>query len=212
MAVEIIQKEIMEISSMNIMGSHGSYSLEDKIAFDSCRERFAAHFNEKTKGFYFKHPKDIGENIAKFIHKLERFLGLRRYTKFNFTNFKTILYVKPPKFWRECPIKRSLFTSFLRSGIQYNPERDNFEEALLFNETPRTWLTANKKALLRFLCGYTDYKGKKPSMHTDIVTEGWQWAVRGLDDTGIKKTFKHPKNKRPKIDPEKFGLKNYVWL
>jgi len=210
MAVEMLEPKLIKSPNAN-SGNHGSYTLESPFNFEICRERFAAIFKIDTEGFYFKHPQNRGLCIAEFIHKIENLLKLQFKSRFALTNRPTILWIQPSFFWRECPMKRSLLTSLLRSGISYNINEDNFESALLSNPVPSPHLSNTRNALLRFLCGYTDYQGPDLMGSETLITQGWQFIFEGKNAKTIRAYLKHPNGKRPRINPAKLDLSETMW-
>lgn len=210
MTVELLEPKL--IKSPNVgFGNHGSYTLESPFNFEICRERFAAVFKFDTECFYFKHPRNRGLHVAEFIHKIENLLKVEYLSNFALTNRPTILWVQPSLFWRECPMKRSLLTSLLRSGITYDFNEDNFELALLSNAMPSPHLSNTRNALLRFLCGYTEYHGPKLMGSDTLITQGWQYVFEGKDAKTIRAYLKHPNGKRPRINPAKLDLSDVMW-
>jgi len=209
MAIEFLEKKL--IKSTNITGDHGGFSLEDPLNFEMCRERFAALFTETTRGFYFKVPQNKGTSVAEFLLKTEKLLKLQVHSGFALTNRRTIIWVQPNDFWRSCPMRRSLLTGLLRAGIVYDVEQDNFEQALLSDETPHSHLARTRKALLRFLCGYTKYTGPNITGSSTLVTQGWRWLFENKDEHDVRSYLKHPDGKRPRINPAKLDLSEVLW-
>jgi hypothetical protein len=158
----------------------GNYALESApgriTLWDNCREQFAVKFDEKVQGFYFSHPENREKNIAAFIRKFEKVIKASyaghnfRYTQFACTSSKTILYIQPSAFWKDCYFKRSLFTILVRCGFNYEPVADNFDDALFstcFKES--AYLIETKPAVLRFLFGFTHYTGISPALFQTTV-------------------------------------------
>lgn len=210
MAVDFLEPKLIKSPNAN-NGDHGHFTLESPFQFEACRERFAAVFKETTQGFYFKHPQSKGRHIAEFLLKIERFLNVSPHSNFALTNRRTILWIEPNMFWKSCPLKRSLLTGLLRAGIVYDYREDNFEQALLSNEMPRSHLQGTRKALLRFLCGYTKYVGPEPGGSSTLQTQGWRYFFENKDEKAVKLWLKHPDGKRPRVNPAKFDLSEVLW-
>ena len=152
----ILEKKKAVGASPSINVRLGSFALDNTpLRFETCRERFAKHFNEKHNKFFFKHGRDKGVEVATFVRKIEDILGLNlnQRSKFSKTNRDTILWVESSVFWSKCPMKRSLYTILLRAGLLYESEKDNLEEAL-FSEK---YVKRTKRAVMRFLFGFTEY-------------------------------------------------------
>lgn len=142
------------------------------LAFVSCRDKFqntALHLI--ADGMFFVHPPlpEIGKNIAAFINKIETMLEISPtlFKETNYVNQKVgILWLKPSPFWLHCQVRKSLFTLLLRCGMFYVPLKENFYGALNALAYSKTTLLAIEK----FLKGYTEYKGLKPTEGR----HGWQ--------------------------------------
>jgi len=121
-----------------------------------CRELFHAQLKSLNL-FFFSHEIDKGQSIALFLQKIEDILDVQPRSKFGPTQRKTIMWIEPSGWWTNRSMRRSLFTILLRSASEYEPEKDNFEEALWSDP----YSMATKYAVNRFLDGYTTYVGKK---------------------------------------------------
>lgn len=135
----------------------GSFSIKsDPLEWTNCRERFAELFRFSTSLFYFTHDSRHTERIVEFIDKTETILELPidQRTQFFRTNRNYCLAVNAAFFWRTCPMRRSLFTIFMRGGSGYLPEHDNYEEALFGVR----YAQQTKEAVMRFLFGFTTLK------------------------------------------------------
>jgi len=145
----------------------GSFSTEGPINWQKCRETFANLFTPNISGFYFSHSKDnpnVSDAIYSFILKTEDVLRVSGIildsTKISKTNRNFAIWVEPSFFWKECEFKRSLFTIFLRCGIEYN---EDYEKALFSQKYIKDTIPAVK----RFLFGFTYYD------KTSVKKTGW---------------------------------------
>lgn len=150
----------------------GAYSIELNGGtcglWNKCREKFHPLFTAETNGFFFAHDEDqsIGYRVAAFMHKTEKALEIASFkfdevgtnfimtpikSKFSLTTRSFALWVEPDSFWKQCWWKRSLFTILLRCGLVYDPETDNYDDALLSDVYAQETYTAIK----RFLFGFT---------------------------------------------------------
>jgi hypothetical protein len=154
----------------------GSFAPEgSELKWENCRENFSKTF-PATKGFFFSHEPDQGERIAVFLDKVEAVLSLKDRTEYARTNLNFVLWISPSSFWRSCSMRRSLFTILLRAGIKYNPQEDNFQEALL----SQSYIVSTKNAVYRFLFGFTKFRG-----HQSIgigIGKGWAYHFRNKTD------------------------------
>ena len=131
-----------------------------------CRELFhSILYNLKL--FFFSHNLGKGHCIAAFMKKIEEKLDVQPRSEFGPTQRKTIMWIKPSKWWTLKAMRRSLFTILLRCGDAYLPSKDNFEKALLSNQ----YANNTKYAISRFLEGYTVYTGKKRGWYNQFCLE-----------------------------------------
>lgn len=171
------------LTSLNTDVTDGSFALDHiPLGFETCRERFAAAFKQDTKGFYFKHPAGQSVSVAAFILKTEAILKEPEQSVFAETNRNTILWVQPSEFWKCCPVRRSLLTVLLRAGILYDSERDNYEDALFKQE----YVVPTKKAVMRFLFGFTDYRGPEILDTGTIWVRGWKTIFEGKTEAEVR--------------------------
>lgn len=203
MNVEFQEKKT--ILSANIDVKAGSFALDrSPLAFETCRERFAAVFGPETEGFYFKHEVGQGTNVAAFVLKTETIVNAE-HSKFSETNRDTILWVGPSKFWVDCPLRRSLLTIILRAGMLYDLNRDNYEEALFSQE----YVIPTKKAVMRFLFGFTTFKGFMSIGTSTLQTHGWKMVFEGKSDLELKRLLVKPHGKSKSTSEE---LQAALWL
>lgn len=143
----------------------GRYALDavkpKQPSWEKCRERFACKLNPETEGFFFSHNKDQSSNVAGFIAKSEEILELSDRSNYCLTERDIIMWVAPARFWMDCWMKRSFLTILLRCGMYYDPERDNYEEALFGNGTEndaaREYTHKTRLAVMRFMFGFTKF-------------------------------------------------------
>lgn len=193
------------LNSFNINVGIGSFALDKSpLMFETCRERFAGLFQEDIDGFYLKIGCNQSNNVAQFIWKTESILNVDK-SKFSLTNYDTVLWVEPSYFWKKCPLKRSLYTIFLRSGNDYFEEKDNYEEALFRHE----YVAVTKKAVMRFLFGYTKYVGLDQIQSTgSLITRGWKAIFQGMDEKNIKTSLICPE--KSQYNPQ-ILIPNALW-
>lgn len=118
MCVEFLNKKF--IYSQNTDVKIGSFALDvSPLKFETCRERFAKHWDESTIGWFLKHPENKGKDVASFLVKTEEILKQKEFSKFSNTNRDSILWIEPSDFWKVCRLRRSLLTIIVRAGMFY---------------------------------------------------------------------------------------------
>ena len=136
------------------------------VEWFKCREQFHRKMTESNNSdFYFAHLPDQEKSIACFIAKVEEVIALNfplEKTNFCQTNKNYALWVDPSSFWKECNVKLSLLTIFLRIGMFYDPSSDNFDEAFIAQNAAYTESSAARNgdtpaAIERFLYGFTKF-------------------------------------------------------
>jgi hypothetical protein len=143
----------------------GRYALDaippKQPSWEKCRERFACKLNVETEGFFFSHNKNQSPNVAGFIAKSEEILELTDRSNYFLTAKDDILWIAPTRFWMNCWMKRSFLTILLRCGMYYDPERDNYEDALFGTseekDAAREYTQKTRLAVMRFLFGFTKF-------------------------------------------------------
>lgn len=162
-----------------------------------CREQFARQFNENSKGFFFSHLSHKSEDVASFILKTEEIIGITdlhvkhdmlmkfNHSFFSKTNKQYAMWIEPSEFWKECPVKRSLLTIFLRCATNYCCVDDNYDEVLLSNSYIEDTIVAVK----RFLFGFTNYVAPPLSLNFDYYP--FAEPLASLDLIGWVKCFKN---------------------
>ena len=156
----------------------GSFALDKpELNWEVCRENFSKFF--PNKGFFFSHEPKQGECIVLFLEKIEKILSLRSKSKYAKTNLNFALWIEPAPFWLDCHMRKSLLTLFLRAGIKYHPQEDNFQEALL----SQNFIASSKNAVYRFLFGFTEFQGY-PKMAVGIG-KGWNSYFKNKPDAFV---------------------------
>jgi hypothetical protein len=191
--MEVKFKEKKTITALSVDAISGSFALDSTpFRFEHCRERFGKMWDKSTQGFYFRHIPGKGFDIAAFVLKTEEVLGKKRFSKFSETNWDSILWIEPCLFWRCCRMRRSLFTILVRCGINYSALYDNYEEALFAD----AYAFNTRKAVMRFLFGFTKYKG--PSIEGGTIeTTGWKAIFQGKDEAYIRSALVWPRKNNP---------------
>ncbi len=95
-----------------------------------------------------------------------------------------------------------MFTILLRAGISYDPQIDNYEDAL-FKEQ---YCMPTKKAIMRFLFGFTRYVGPSMDGESNYEYKGWKNIFEAQSEHIIKSYLISDKGR--KSIPE---LKNALW-
>lgn len=130
-------------------------------SWEKCRERFACKMDNEMLGFFFSHGPNQSVSVAGFIAKSEEILDLSERSHFSLTDKEIIMWVEPARWWMSCWVRRSFFTILLRCGMYYDPERDNYEEALFGygteKDAAREYTHMTKLAVMRFLFGFTKF-------------------------------------------------------
>lgn len=176
-------RDLKKIKSLSIDANFGSYALDvSPLIFENCRERFMSKFSKNGPNFFFKHSSKRGNQIIEFINKTERVLELDDNTNFLKTNYDSIIWVQPSQFWRDCPMRRSLFTILLRVGDSYKKEEDNYEEVLFSH----SYLKNTEEALFRFFFGFNKYVGPSISSTSSVWVRGWKSVFENQDKEKIK--------------------------
>lgn len=140
-------------------GSYASYQKFDGekykiLNWHYCRDIFHPQLYNLDL-FFFAHDPNRSYNIASFMNIIEKKANIDYFSEYGPTQRKSIMWIRPSKWWTIKPMKRSLFTIFLRSGNNYSPKKKNFKEALFSD----SYAMSTKYAINRFLAGYTHYLG-----------------------------------------------------
>ncbi len=174
----------------------GQYSVDgQELDWQNCRENFSKIFNHDNVGLFFSHEPGEEDRISSFIDKTEEILiraALQNINKSKFfkTNLNFALWVEPSRFWMSCPMKRSLFTLLLRCGCNY--DYVNYENALY----SIGYSQSTKKAIQRFLYGFTEFKYKGESF--EGIGKGWASYFSNRDCSEVCEKLEAP-NYIPKV-------------
>lgn len=178
------------LSSYYSVPSEGQFALEPEpsqfasLHWDHCREQFLGKFKKDTPGFYFSHKQNCRVNIAGFILKFEEIIRAENAevspTIFCETERDTAMWIEPNSFWRNCIMKKSLFTLLLRCASNYDVEKDNFDDAIFgCNYKENKYARETKSAIMRFLFGFTKFAGTLTksvptiSGNSTLIRHGW---------------------------------------
>ena len=205
--MEVKLEDNKKVPALSATSAMSGYFAVDQVHvyFEGCRERFATHWNSRTKAIFFKHEPEIGHNIAHFIWKTEEIIQEKHRSRFALTNMSDVLWVSPSRFWMTCKMRRSLYTILLRAGRRYVLDSDNYENALFSN----TYARKTQNAVMRFLFGYTKYIGSKPTGSSTLESVGWVSLTQGESPRHLKSVFITP-SRRKKYKPV-FDLSQELW-
>lgn len=103
------------------------------------------------------HDSGKGECVSAFMQKIEETLDVQPRSEFGPTQRKTLMWIKPSKWWIAYGMRRSLFTCLLRAGVNYNVKKDNFDQTIANDK----YLGKTQEAFARFMSGHTRYMGRK---------------------------------------------------
>ncbi len=164
-----------------ISENNGGLKINDWVY---CRDSFHYHFNSVDQ-LLFAHSPHASKRIAAFINEFEKRMKHEKLTVCGPTNMSRVTWVKPANFWLSKNIRKSLFTCLLRAGSRYDPDKNNFDEAL----NSVSYLSRTKKAVELFLRGYTWPKNNDST--------GWYDNFSRASDTTIeKKLTRKPVNEK----------------
>jgi hypothetical protein len=168
--------------------------------WQKCRETFAGEFDSATAGFYFSHDDGQSENIARFINKVEIVADIDEKSLFYLTDKSFAMWIEPSMFWRECVLKRSLLTAFLRCGMKYKWEQDNFDDALW----SQSYTKITEHAVKRFLFGFTKIASWEG--YTTGNKNGWQTIFENKTVEQVRKQLV-----RPREIPDAVCFGSFLW-
>ena len=164
----------------------GYFAIDSPILrWERCRENFAGIFTADKQGLFFvcrDSSPGADVDVASFLIKTEEIIGLPEYSTFLRTDNLRVIWVEPSSFWMTCAMRRQVFTIFLRAGINYLADKDNYEDALWSEERARE----SKRAIMRFLFGYVRY------IPNQEEKTGWVATFEGKDDDAIRKCLVLP--------------------
>jgi hypothetical protein len=193
----------------------GSYALESEppkdVRWDNCLEQFAAKFKDNTIGFYFSHLSGKSLDIGSFLTKFENILNIKDTSFFSKTEKQNILWIEPSDFWKNCQIKRSLLTIIIRCGMNYNFEKDNFDDALFGQYKETVYVKETRSAILRFMFGFTKFNGTIKSIipKATVIKHGWREEFVHSDDFLVRKKLILPEGR--KEEKNIIGLES-LWI
>lgn len=175
----LMQPGISYNCSPNCFGLVSDLIASNNIRWYYCREQFHTAFNRrKDSSLFFNFDRRMSYHAGKYdvmpsslnIEHLQEFishiedkikLAKSRRCKIEPTDVPGIAYVDMGMFWYALLMRRSLFTIFLRCGLQCCKNNNNFEAALW----SRHYTQNTKLAIEKFLKGYTVYNGQ--------IKRGW---------------------------------------
>jgi hypothetical protein len=168
-------------------------------SWDHCREQFAAKFGRDIPEFFVSHLEGRGICISEFICHFEEVLtsdiGKNKFfhSRFSPTTNPSVTLIKPSQFWRECFFRRSLFTLLVRSGQNYCPDIKNFDDCLFGNYKECQFIRETKKAVVRFMFGFTVFQGNHPpASGSTVIKHGWREEFDKSDEPTIRKKLAIP--------------------
>lgn len=168
-------------------------------SWDHCREQFAAKFKKDVSSFFLSHADGRGRSVAEFVARFEEVLtsdiGRNRFhhSRFALTSNDSVTLIKPSDFWRDCFFRRSLLTILVRSGQNYCPQAGNFDDCLFGQYKECQFLKDTKKAVLRFMFGFTVFCGNEPpSSGSTVVKHGWREEFEKSGEVEIRKKLALP--------------------
>lgn len=148
---------------------------DDKIIWHTCREEYHGTINSWRKNDQYKkfsgicaislngisdisNEKPVLADLVDFFNIIEEQLKLSKPEKaiFQLTDQPDKVHITFGPFW-DRPMIRTLITALLRCAIHHKIGRD-FKTALYCKD----YTSETRKALARFLEGYTVYKGENP--------------------------------------------------
>jgi len=193
MAIELEKFKILTDSATR--PDPGRFAMDrPRIEWIDCRERFGGLLNTAVPGFFFSHRHKDPEQVIRFIWRTEEILETEK-SIFAKTNrpYASWIDFAPNSIWKESYLKRSLLLILLRSGLNYDPAKNNYEEALYSEK----YLNETKPAVMRFLFGFTYCD--KTSFDTNGHPNGWFTTFGGMQNGEIKKWLLLPPDKSLKI-------------
>lgn len=161
------------VLSVDVSDSEGAFAIcdaaptTDLINWQTCREIFAKSFNSCSDAFYFSCSPKNQQSIISFIKLCENILDIKEKTKVYQTTNEYVILFYPDNFWKDCYVKRSLYTLLLRMGFYHQPSF-SWEETMFgeYKGDFNTKISANKAdvqktktAIERFFLGFTYFVG-----------------------------------------------------
>jgi len=171
----------------------GSFAIDEPtINWYKCREQFANRFGKDCEGMFFSHERghEHSERVAWFMAIVEEILDLKERSEYAKCTKNFAMWLRPSSFWLDCEMKRSLFTILLRSGLEFDIKKNNFESALF----SVNYSSETKLAVMRFLFGFTKYA---PDPTIGCV-KGWWSAFKDKTEDQVKKQLVWPEDRHEK--------------
>ena len=92
---------------------------------------------------------DKKEAVVSYIKDVENILNLKEKTIIGSIKDKNAIWVRVSSFWLTSAMRKSIFTAFLKTGLEYN---GNFQETNMNSE----YFSTNQEHLDYFLAGHTE--------------------------------------------------------
>lgn len=124
-----------------------------------CREVFAYNFKEKTKFIIFGKNRINIKKINNFFEQIEDKLNTKEKTIFYPSSIENAIVIKPSPFWKENPLRRGIFTLFLRCAACHYNGKDIYKSLLNYGLIkkiigPIEWfMKGNTKPLIKISAG-----------------------------------------------------------
>lgn len=146
---------------------------------DSCRESFHSEWYGRERYILYRTPNPKWRNhFRRFIHMVEKKIGVKRSTVYRTNRFGVLLIIASP-FWASSEVRKEFFSIVLRAAATYNGS--NFYNCLYRNR----YFKETRPATTRFLQGYTQFK-ERPYNSMGCVYDGYE---KGYWNDGWVSTF-----------------------
>lgn len=172
----------------------GRFSLSsDPLTWVGCRDHFLNVFRADSPGFFMTIPSGEHEKVPAFVLKTEEIIDINSLgftnSRFALTNRSYVIWIDPSLFWRGCEMRRSFFSALLRAGLEYHPEKNNYEEALY----KRDYFRTTKSATIRFLFGHTEFASNRRGRTAS--SRGWVSAFAREDEKSVRRKLLLPEDR-----------------
>ena len=217
--MDIVFGETKQINTFYQTPNVGQFALEPEsnksIVWDHCREQFLGKMTFEMSGFYFSHYANKSEDVALFINKIEKILSISIenivFSTFCKTDKDHVIWVCPSSFWMDCVLKKSLFTLLLRVSLNFDKDKNNFENCIFGDFLENKLLKETKCAFIRFMFGFTKFDGVLPLSTTNptssLIRHGWHGEFNFNDIMNVKKKLKSASDK---TNDHSFGF-DFLW-
>ena len=197
----------------------GYYALDNDdtkpVVWDHCREQFLGKMSPGMPGFFFSHYDKRSNDVAYFICHFEQIVSLSgrnmTFSCFSKTERKNIIWIVPSKFWLSCLMRRSLLTLLLRCSLNFECAQRNFESCLFGDYPECKLIRETRKAVIRFMFGFTEYIGQLPHVSTsdssNLIRHGWHSEFSNATELDVKSKLALPVGC---ISVNKFGF-DFLW-